>query len=156
MYLTAVIWLFWVGDSFCVAHRFWLPWNISKTSWTWAILCTFPSSAPLFISESFSLCIMTYSGWSPAKIQSLDSANCLTTSFSRRVSPVFFDCPQPMTSCLTEKLDSTPTLYGKIENMSRATWHRLAYFVCVCLCCHHQSVMSGMWNLLLLSIGSEW
>jgi len=33
IYSTAVIWLFWARDSFCVAHKIWPPCNIYKKSW---------------------------------------------------------------------------------------------------------------------------
>jgi hypothetical protein len=37
--------VFWVRDSFWVAHRFCLPCHISQKSWTLAIWCIFLSSA---------------------------------------------------------------------------------------------------------------
>jgi len=43
-YSMAVISMFGVRDSFCVAHTFWLPCHISKTLWTLASLCNFHSS----------------------------------------------------------------------------------------------------------------
>jgi len=156
MYPTVVICLFWARDYFCVARRFWLPCHISKKSWTLAILCNFLSSASFFISESLSVLMVSNSGSVPAKIPLLARANCLTTTFSRRVSPVVFDWLQPITSRPMEKLASTPTPCGMIENMSRATLERSAYFQCVSCCCRHQSVMSGIQNVLLISIGSEW
>jgi len=45
---------------------------------------------------------------------------------------------------------------GMIEIMSRATLERSTYFECVSSCCHHQSVMSSIQNVLLISVGSEW
>jgi len=49
-YPTAVICLLWARDSFCVARRFWLPYHISKKSWTLAILRNFLSSTSFFNS----------------------------------------------------------------------------------------------------------
>jgi len=92
MYPTAVIYLFWARDSFWVARRFWLTCHISKRSWTFAIVCNFLSSASFFISESFSVFVVSNSGSVPAKIPLLARGNCPTTTFSRRVSPVVFDC----------------------------------------------------------------
>ena len=40
-YPKTVLCLFWAGNSFCLAHTFWRPYHISKTSWTLAILCKF-------------------------------------------------------------------------------------------------------------------
>jgi len=45
IYPTAVIWVFWVQDSFCVAHWLWLPFHISKIWWMVAILCNFLCSS---------------------------------------------------------------------------------------------------------------
>ena len=92
MYPTAVMCLFWVRDSFCIAHRLWLPCHITKKSWTLAIQCYFLSSAYLFISESFSVFVVSNTGLSPASIPLLARANCLTMTFLQRVSPVVFDC----------------------------------------------------------------
>jgi len=69
MYPTVVICTFWVRDSFWVAHRFWLPCHISKKSSTLAILCNVLSSASFFISESFSVFVVSNSGLVPAKIR---------------------------------------------------------------------------------------
>ena len=148
---------FFEGEiSFWVAGRFWLPCHISKKLWTLAILCNFLSSASFFISESSSVFVVSNSGSVPAKIPLLARANCLTRTFSRRVSPVVFDYLQPKTSWPREKLASTPTPCGMIENMSRGTLERSAYSECVTSCCCHQLVMSGNQNVLLISIGSEW
>jgi len=137
MYLTAVICLFWARDPFCVARRFWLPCHISKKSWTLAILCSFLSSTSFFISESLSVFALSNSGSVPAKIPWLARANCLTTTFLWRVSPVVFDCLQTITSRPKEKLASTLTTCGMIKNMSHATLERSAYFECVCSCWRH-------------------
>jgi len=75
---TAVICLFSMGDSFCVAHRFWLPCHISKMSWTMAILCNVLSSSSFIISESCSLFVISDTGLLPAKSPLLAWANCLT------------------------------------------------------------------------------
>jgi len=156
MYPTVVVCLFWARDSFWLAYRFWLPCHISKKSWSLTILCNFLSCASFVISESFSVFVVSNSGSVPAKIPLLARANYLTTISSWRVSPVVFDCLQPITSLPREKLASTPTPCGKIENMSRTTLERSAYFQCVSSCWRHQSVMSGIQNVLLISIGSEW
>jgi len=92
MYPMAVISLFRVGDSFCVAPRLWLPCPISKKSWTMAILCNFLFSASFIISKSLSVFVVSNSGSVPAKITLLARANCLTMTISRRVSSVVFDC----------------------------------------------------------------
>jgi len=156
IHLTADICLFQARDSFCVARRFWLPCHISKKSWTLAIRCNFFSSAALFMSMSLSVLFESNTGSSPPSNLLLDRANCLTTTFSQRVSPVVFDCLHPITSRPREKLASTQTPWGMMENISRATLDRLAYFECVSLCCRHQSVISGNQYVLLISIGSEW
>jgi len=156
MYSTAVICLPWERDFFWVARRFWLPCHISKKLWTLAILFNFLSSACFFISELFSVLILSSNGSAPAKIPLLAWANCLTTTFSRRVSPVVFDYPQPISSRPREQLASTPTQSGMIETMSRAALERSAYLECVSSGWHHQLVMSGNQNVLLISIGSEW
>ena len=156
MYPTAVVCLFWAQDSFWVACRFWLPCHICKKLWTLAILCNLLSSASFFISESFSVFVVSNSASGPAKILSLTQEECLTTTFSRRVSPVVFDCLQPITSWPGEKLVSTPPPCGMTENMSCATLERFAYFECISYCWPHQSVRSGYENVLLISIGSEW
>jgi len=156
MYPTAVICLFWARDYFWVAHMFWLACHISKNSWTLAILCNVLSCTSFFISESFSIFVVFNSGSLSAKILLLARANCLTTSYSRRVWPVVFDCLQPITSRPREKLVSTATPCVMIENMLRATLESSAYFECVSSCWCHQSVMSGIQNVLLISIGSEW
>jgi len=156
IYPTAVTCLFCARDSFCTARRFWLPCHISKKSWTLAILCNPLSSASFIISVSFPVFVVSNSGSVPAKIRWLARVNCLSTSFSRRVSPVVFDCLQAITSQPREKLASTPTPCGMIENMSPATLESVAYFHCVASCWRHQSVMFGKQNVLLISIGSEW
>ena len=100
--------------------------------------------------------------WYPIQGQCLPKSRywleqtALQRLFSGRVSPVVFDCLQPITSRPREKLASTPTPCGMIENMSHATLERSANFECVSSCCRHQSVMSGIQNVLLISIGSEW
>ena len=53
-------------------------------------------------------------------------------------------------------MDSKLTPCGMIENMSRAALERSAYSECSCLHRRHQSVMSGIENILLTSIRSEW
>jgi len=156
MYLTVVICLFWVQDSIWVASRFWLTCHIYKQSWTLAIPCNFLSSASFFISESFPVFGESNSGSVPAKIPLWVRAICLTTTLSRRVLPVVVDCLQPITSRPGEKLASTPTPCGMIENIFRATLEISAYIECLSTCWRHQSVMSSNQNVLLISIRSEW
>jgi len=48
LYATAVICLFWMWDSFCVACRFWQPCHISKMLWTLVILFNIHSFATFF------------------------------------------------------------------------------------------------------------
>jgi len=98
MYPMAVVCLFWTSDSFWVPHRFWLPCHISTKSWTLAILCNVLSSTSLFISESFSVFIVSNSGSAPAQIPLSARANYLTTPFSQTVSAVVFHFVQPITS----------------------------------------------------------
>jgi len=156
IYPTAVIGLFWTQDFFGVARRFWLPCHSSKMSWTLTILCNFLSSASFFISESFSVFVVSNNGSGPANIPLLARPNCLTTTFSRTVTPVVFHCLQRITSQPSDELASTPTLCGMIYNISRATFMISAYLECVSSCWGNQSAMSGNQNVLAISIGSEW
>ena len=156
MYPTAVIYLFWACDFFVVAHRFWLPCHISKMLWTMAILCNFLSSASFFNAKSFSVCAMSNAVQSPANTPLLARSNCLTTTFSQRVSPVVLDSLEPILSCPREKLACTPTLCGIIDNMSQATLKGSGHFECISSCWRHQSVISSNQNVLLISQGSEW
>jgi len=87
----------------------------------------YSSSPSLFISFSFSEFILSNAGSVPAKISLLAGANCITTNFLRSVSPVVIDCLQPILSQPRQKLASTPTPCGMIENMSRAPLKRLVY-----------------------------
>jgi hypothetical protein len=95
------------------------------------------------------------SGSVPANIPLLAQSNCVTTTFSQSVSPVVFNCLQLIWSRLREKLDSTPNPCGMIDGILRATLERSAYFECVSSGWRHQSAMSCIQNVLLLSIGSE-
>jgi len=153
---TAVICLIWARDSFWLARMFRLPYHISKKLWTLAILSNFLSSASFFISESFSVFIVSNSGSALANIPVLARANCLKTMFSRRVSPVVFEWLQLITSQPREKLVSTPTPCGMIETMSGATIEPSAYLVCVSSCWCHGVGYARNQNVLLISIGSEW
>jgi len=121
----------------------------------WPILCKFISSASCFISKQFSVFLVSNTGSSHAKIPLLTRANYLTTPVSWHVSHVVFDCLQQIPSRPREKLASTLTLCGIIENMSRATFKRSAYFECVSSGWYHLSVISGIENVLLISIESE-
>jgi len=126
MYPTAVICLLWARDSFSVACRFWLPCHISKKSWTLAILCNILSSATLLISDSFSVFIVSDAGSLPPNVLWLARANYLTRTVLRMVSPLLFDYLQLITCHPREKLASTLTPWGMIENMSCATLERSA------------------------------
>jgi len=137
MYPKAVIYLFSARDSFLVARRFWLHCHISKKLWTLAILCKGLSSTSFFISESFSVLVVSNSGLVPAKIQLLARANCHAMTSSQRVLPLVFDCHHPITSRPREKLASTPTPCGMIEYMSRAKLESSAYCECVSSCWRH-------------------
>jgi len=156
MCLTAVICLLWAWDYFCVGPRFWLPCHISKTSWTLAFLGTLLSSASFYISKLFSVFSVSNAASSPGEIALLAKAICHTTTVSRRVYPVVFHCLQPMTARPREKLASALTSGGTIQHMSRAALVSAAYFQCVSFRWRHQSVMSGIQNVLLISIGLEW
>jgi len=121
MYLMAVICLFWAWDSFCVAHKFYLPCHISNKWWTLPILCNFHSSASFFISESFSVSDESNSGSGPANNPLLARANIVTTTSSHMVLHIIFDCLHLITSRTREELAPTLTPCGMIENMSCAT-----------------------------------
>ena len=90
------------------------------------------------------------------KIPLLGQAHCLTTTSSWMVSVVVIDCPQPITFYRREKLASTPMRCGMMVHMSHAAMERSAWLECVYSCWHHQSVMSGIQNVLLSSLGSWW
>jgi len=82
---TAVICLFWAWDSFCVLCRLWLPCHISKMPWTLAILCNVFTSTSFFISELFSVFVVSNPGSVPVKIPLLAWANCLIMAFLWKV-----------------------------------------------------------------------
>ena len=103
-----------------------------------------------------SVFIVSNTGSLPANIPLFVSANYHTTTFFWRVSPELFHCLQPITSRSREKLASTPTACSVIQKMSCATLQRSAYLECVSFFCRNQSVISGMQNILLISIGSKW
>ena len=156
MYPTGVICLFWAQDSSWVTCQFWLPCHIYNIWWTLAFLCNFVSSGTFFISQLFCVFVVSICGSVCAKIQLLARANFRTMNFLRRVSPVVFDCLQPITSLAREELASTLTPWGKVENISHTTFERLAYFQCFCSSWRHLLVMSGIQISLLIFIGSEW
>jgi len=143
IYPTAVIWLFWARDFFCVVHRFWLTCHISKKSWTITILCNFFSYMLDFNSKSFWVSAVSDAVRSPVNILLLAWANCLSMTFSQNLSQVVLDFLQPIMSCPREKLASTPTACSIIENMLQATLERSVYFECISSCWSHQSVISG-------------
>ena len=109
IYVMAVISLFWVRDSICVAHRIWLPYHISKNSLTLAVRCNFVCSAFLFLSMLFSVLVLSNAGLLLARNPLLARVNILTTAFLQRVSPGVCDCLHPITSCPGEELASSPT-----------------------------------------------
>ena len=156
MYPMAVLCLFRARDSFCVAHSLWLPCHIPHKSWTSAILCNVVCSTSFLISESFSVPVVSNSGSAPAKIPLLGWAHSLSMTCWQRVSPLVFDCLQPITSRPREKLASTWTQCGIIDDMSCITMQRSAYFECLSSCWRHQSVISSNQHVLRISIGSEW
>jgi len=120
------------------------------------MVCNIHCTASFFIWELFSVFLVSTAGSPPDNIPSLASANCRTMTFLRMVSPVVFDCLQPITSRLRRKLASTPTPCGMIENMSCATLERSADFECVSSCSGHQLAISSIRNVWLISIWSEW
>jgi len=156
IYATAVNCSFWARDSFCVAHRFWLPCHISKKLWTFTILYNFLSCSCLFISNSVSVFMLSNAGSLSANILSVAGSSCYTTTFSWIVLPVVFDCLQPIISPTREKLFSDPTPCGMTENMSHATLERLVDFECSSSCWCHQLAICSIFNELLISLGSEW
>jgi len=97
IYPTAVIWMFWAQDYFCVACRFWLCWFISTKSCILAVLCNYFLSASLVISMLLPVFIMPNARSSPANNILLTWPNCLTTTFWWKVLPVTFDCLQLIT-----------------------------------------------------------
>jgi len=155
MYPAAVTCVFWAQDSFCGALGFWLPCKRSKKSWTLAIQCNFLCSASLFISISLSALVGCNSGSSAASNLVFARTNCLTTTVLCNVPPVVFDCLYLITSRPRETLGSTPTPWGMIENISRARLQKSSYLECDSWSCRHQSVISGIQNVLLNLIGSE-
>ena len=156
MYPMAVLYMFWTQDSFWKKSRFWLPCHIFRRSWTLALPWHWLSSASFFISESFSVFVVSNSGSSRAKIPLLVWAIYLTMMFSQRVLVVVINCLQPIISQSREKLVSTPTRFGMIENMSCATLERSAYIEGDSSCHRQQLVISSIQNVLLNSIGSQW
>jgi len=156
MYPTPVICIFWVWVSICVARRFWLPCDISKMLWTFAIQCNVLGSASLFMSMSFTILVVSNAGSSLASNSIVARANCFTMTSFRGVSPLVFDCLHPITSCPKETLASSVAPWGMIENMSHTTFERSVYFECLSSCWCHQSAISGNQNVLLISIQLEW
>jgi len=159
MYPMAVIWLFWVRHSFCVACRYWLHCHISKQLWTLAILCTFLFSACVFILESFSVFVVYNAGLWLTIIPLLAWANWLEQTGSWPLLPkvpcLWFILPSADHISQQKKQASTPTPCGMVENISHNTLERSAHFECVSSCWHHQSVISAIQNELLISIGLE-
>jgi len=156
MYPMAHICLFWPRDSFCVARKFWLCCHISKMSWTLPILCNVLCCASLFMSKLLSVFVVSNTGSSPANNPVLAEENCLITTVLWWVLSVVVDCLQPITSRRREKLASSLIPCAMIENMLHVTLERSAQFECVSSYSRHQSVIPGIHNVLLISIGSEW
>jgi len=156
MYSTAAIYLLWLQDSFCEGCRFWLHCHIYNISWTLGIRCNLFCSTSLFVSKPLSVFIVSTGRLSPVNKLLLVRANCLTTTFSRRVSPVVVDCLHLIMFRPTEKQATALTACGMIVNMARAIFQTMMYFVCISSCGWNQAMRSVFKNVLLMSIGSEW
>jgi len=156
MYPMAVICLLSVQDSLCVARRFWLPCHNSKKLRMVAILRNVISSASMFISKTLSVFVISNTVWSHGIILILAGAISTTMTFSRRVSSVVLDYLQPMPPRARKKQASTPTPCGVIENMLHASLARLANLECVFFCWRHQTVLSVVQSVLVISIWSGW
>jgi len=76
--------------------------------------------------------------------------------FSPSISLVVLDSLQPTTSRPREKLASSLTPCGTIQNMLYATSERSAYFECVSTCWRYQLVISANHNVLLIFMVLEW
>jgi len=155
IYRTAVISVFSVQDSISVPWRFCPSCDISQKLCTFAILHNLLYFVSIFRSESFSVFII-YDAWLSSEIFALLApGNWLTTSFLCRLSPAVFDCSLPIPSCHSEKLASSPTPCGLIDNMLHGTLERSEYSQCISSHWRHQSVMSGIRYVLLITIGLE-
>jgi len=132
-----------------------LPCHMSKILWTLAIRCNFLSSASLFTSKLFSVFVISNVVLSPSNSKLLTPAMCPTITILQRVWPVVEDCLQLITSHPREQLMSTSMLCGILENISFATIERLVEFDCVFSSWCHQSVISGIENVLLIFMRSE-
>jgi len=84
--------LVWTWNSFCVAYRLWLPCEISKQSWTMAILWNLLLSAFVVISMSIWVIMVSNAGLSHDKILALAHANSIAMKFLQKVSLVALDC----------------------------------------------------------------
>jgi len=151
----ADVFLFRVQDSFFVAQTFRLPCDITKQLCTIAIQRDFLSPTTLFITKLCSVFAVFSAALLPPNIPESSRPNCLTTTSSRMVLCVTVDCLQPVTSCTREWLPSTPTPHGMIGNKSHSAIEKSAMFECVFSCWPHQSVISGIQNILLFSTGWE-
>ena len=67
-----------------------------------------------------------------------------------------FDCLQLITSSATEKLASSLTGCGSMENVLCSTLGRPVDVECVYFCLCHLLVISGIQNILLVSNALEW
>jgi len=106
--------------------------------------------------KKLSVFVVCNDGSTPASNPLLARGNCLSTTFSHTVLSVVVDCLLPITSHTWEQLVSTATPCGIFENMLRATLKRVGYCECISLCWPHRCMISGIQNLLLISIRSEW
>ena len=96
-----------------------------------AILRSFLSFASRFISESFSVPIVSNAESSSANIVLLAEANCRTTTLPQSFSPVVFDCLPPRVSNSSNPLERFQVRVGtrtepcqrfyKMKNLDR--WH---------------------------------
>jgi hypothetical protein len=96
--------------------------------WTLAIVCSCLSSGSFFVSEWFSVFIVSNCGSACANIPSLDRANGYTKIFLQRVLRVIYSFLRPITSWPRRKLVSTLTACSMIEIISPTTLERSAYF----------------------------
>jgi len=134
MHPTALFYMFCARDHCSVACWCWLPGHISEMWWTLSILCDFVSSASLFNSKLFSVCMVSNAKESPANIPLWALANCFTKPFSGRVSPEVLDCLYRNARRPRENEASTPTPCGIMEIMLHASLETSVYFECVCSC----------------------
>jgi len=156
MCATAAINWFSAPDSFWVEWKIWQPSYIFNMSWTLPILFNFLFSTSLLISKSFSDFVLLKDASSPASILWLREAYCLAMTCLWWVLPVVFDYHHRIIPCQGDILASTPKPCGMIVDVLCATLERSVHFSCSSSWWRHQSVISRICNVLLISMGSEW